>query len=452
MTLVIAGHVDVGKSTLVGSMLRAAGIVSKHSLRKLSCEADLQGKGSFFLAWNLDETDSERAHGVTIDVAERELCTPNRAFTLLDAPGHRDFIPNMISGAALADAAVLVVTAAPGEFESSTGSAAQTREHAVLLKALGINQVLVAVNKMDKTLPEPFDSARFQQVCTLVTGMLESLRFNLDLVSFIPVSGFTGDNVSTTLLPEKLTSWYAGPSLLDALDALRVPHRPINASLRVVVTSVLLGADGVNYSGSQGGSGSRFDVAIKVLQGRIRTGRGVGIAPTLGIADVCKLTTSDGTPVQLLRAGDTGVATLADRGGRSAAEVSPWDGMILYKGQPSVRSSQRFKATILTMENLNPPMLPGSTFDIYLHGESLQCRLRKIYHTTVTKATGESRQVRRPKCVGKNRSAYVQIQTERPVCVEPFSECKALGRFAMRHRGMTSAVGIVEKLRPEKKI
>jgi len=443
ITLVVAGHVDAGKSTLVGQMLqKSGGGPSAKEVRKL------QSIGGGF-AWLTDEGESEREHGITIGVAERSLSTPNREFTVLDTPGHKDFIPNMISGASHADAALLVVTAAPGEFESSMSANAQTREHAVLLKALGIKHVVVAVNKMDKTAPDAWCADRYNQICRDILAFLTALHFKSEHIQFIPLSAHSGDNLG---IDDKCpATWYSGPSLLAALNNLPEPHRQIDKPVRAVVTSVLSGTGASSDSASK-----TFMVSVKVLQGRLRVGRGVGLAPTPGVADVTKIIKQDGQIVKVLFPGECANVSLVDRGGRSVEEMNVWEGMILYKGPPAVRPVIRFKASLLTTVNMLTPMLPGSTYNLYLHGEELQCRIRKLYSSVkVSAGVGATETLvgsKKPKCIVANCKAYVQIQTERPVIIEPFSECKALGRFALRDKGVTCGVGVCDRIRIKSEI
>ena len=441
VSVVVAGHVDAGKSTLVGQLLHKAGLIARSKVSKFSRDAEAAGKGSFYLAWIMDEGESEREHGVTIGIAERHMTTEHRNVILLDAPGHRDFIPNMISGATHADAAMLVVTAAPGEFESSMSESAQTREHALILKAIGVESIIVAVNKMDRTNPVPWSHERYQHVCAEVLQYLLSLKFTEDKISFLPMSGMTGDNVSD--LNPCPAPWYEGTSLLSALDTLEEPRRPVERAVRAVVTAAIsnvgIGSDGSNKT---------FIASVKVLQGRLRRGRGVGLAPTPGVADVQKIIRSDGQDVPILFPGECGDVWLIDRGGRTVEEMALWSGMILFKGPPAVKPCTRFKATLLTTAVLSMPMLPGSTYSLYLHGEELQCRIRKIYSVTYPATqVSPARHVKKPKAVGAGCSALVQIQVERLVCIEPFTQCRMLGRFALRTKGQTCAVGICERIR-----
>ncbi len=435
LTMIVAGHVDAGKSTLVGHLLYKAGQVAQRTIHKYQKESTEQGKGSFALAWVMDESAAERAHGVTIDIAERKLNTRTKIITILDSPGHRDFIPNMISGATFADAALLVIPASVGEYESCMGSRAQTREHAVLLRALGVSQIIVVVNKMDMTQPA-WSQSRFETIKSEITALLVELQFRVDQnVRFVPTAGLSGENlfdVSST--NQALKTWYSGQSLLESIDTFRNPLRFVNRPLRAIVTAVVSQKD------------KTCTVRVNVQQGRMRCGRGVGLTTSHGSATIKSIVDDDGMNLQELCAGYAGTAVLQDRTGRTGAEMALSNGMILCKGPPLARLTRKFRATLLTMANIVPPIMPGSTFELYLHGEEVQCKIDQILSLAVTDpSTGVTTMKARPKCIPGSRSAVVIIETtERKVCIENFRDCKGLGRFALRSTGGTAAVGVCD--------
>eukprot|EP00611_Tribonema_gayanum_P020562 TRINITY_DN3768_c0_g2_i3.p1 TRINITY_DN3768_c0_g2~~TRINITY_DN3768_c0_g2_i3.p1 ORF type:complete len:507 (+),score=147.21 TRINITY_DN3768_c0_g2_i3:22-1521(+) len=232
LSMVVVGHVDAGKSTLMGQVLVKMGHVSQRVLHKHEREAREQGKASFYLAWIMDEDEEERAHGVTIDVAQKHIVTETKLITLLDAPGHRDFIPKMISGACAADVAVLVVPATPGEFESCFESSGQTKEHALLVKALGVNQVVVAVNKLDAAVP-PWDEGRYEAIKASVEPFLRQIGFKAGKVRFVPVSGLSGENVATLSSDCPLSTWYRGNTFLQAIDRFTAAPRAVLKPMRM---------------------------------------------------------------------------------------------------------------------------------------------------------------------------------------------------------------------------
>lgn len=432
LTVVVAGHVDAGKSTLVGNLLYKTGQITQRTVHKFQKESGEMGKGSFALAWVMDESPSEREHGVTINVAERTIVSEGRVVTILDAPGHRDYIPNMISGAAQADAALLVVPAGVGEFESSVGARAQTREHAVLLKALGVAQLIVVVNKMDMTVPA-WSQERFAYIRQQLLSLLLELQFERDCLRFAPVSGLGGENLVSLSDACPLRAWYSGPTLLEAIHALKEPARQVSGMpFRAVIKSV----------GAENARGC--EVRATVLQGRLARGRGVGLASASGAATVKSITTDDGTALPSLQAGETATLVLLDRSGRTGEEMDLCTGMVLCKGPPLAACCRRFKASILTLHGLATPIIPGFSFELYLHGEEVPCRVERIY----SMSGPEGGKIKAPKCVPGDRQAYVLIVTARSVCIEPIDECRALGRFALRSKGCTAAVGECRKVGP----
>jgi elongation factor 1 alpha-like protein len=355
----------------------------------------------------------------------------------------------MITGATQADVALLVVPASLGEYESSMKIDSQTREHAILLKALGVNQVIVVVNKMDSC---EWDKNRFDCIEVEVRALLTSLQFGPKAVRFLPVSGLSGENLMALSADNPVNNWYNGPTLIKAIDTFKEPVRPVNKPLRAIETAIMKE------------SKQTCEVSVKVLQGRVLKGRGLGIGsssstfssdnsvaidstclpPGQGsffIADV-KKTLVDGLPTCVLYAGQNGVLSLTDRGGLSGEEMSLREGLVLFKSPPDVpplRKCKKFRATIQTLGSLLLPLIAGSVLDLYLHGEEIQCFIKKIYSVTVK---GGKKEIKNPKCIPSNSVAMVKIKMEREAFVENFHECNALGRFALRTRGVTSAVGV----------
>jgi elongation factor 1 alpha-like protein len=271
LSMVVIGHVDAGKSTIMGHLLHLCGHVDKKTITKYERDSKVLGKGSFSFAWVLDEQEEERARGVTMDVAVRRLETENRRITLLDAPGHRDFVPNMvrsfsflflslgstltsatrqISGTAQADVAVLVIDSSPGEFEAGFAADGQTKEHALLARSLGVMQLTVVVNKMDAVRRFPscrvvsccdyvraimesdrivdthqvdWSKERFEEVQNIVGAFLKQAGFLLKNVTWVPCSGLTGENLIARKDP-KLTAWYSGPTLVQSIGTSSLHH------------------------------------------------------------------------------------------------------------------------------------------------------------------------------------------------------------------------------------
>lgn len=231
-SFVVVGHVDAGKSTLMGRLLLDLNVVDQRTVDKYRKEAERIGKSSFALAWILDQRSEERSRGVTIDIATNKFETETTSFTILDAPGHRDFIPNMIAGAAQADFAILVVDASTGAFEA--GLKGQTREHSLLIRSMGVSRIIVAVNKLDTVA---WDKERFDEISQQVSGFLSATGFQAKNISFVPVSGLHGDNL-VRRSTESAVSWYSGPTLIEELEASEPMTRALTKPLRMTISEV----------------------------------------------------------------------------------------------------------------------------------------------------------------------------------------------------------------------
>ena len=234
MNIVVIGHVDSGKSTTTGHLIYKCGGIDKRTIEKFEKEAQEMGKGSFKYAWVLDKLKAERERGITIDIALWKFETEKRHYTIIDAPGHRDFIKNMITGTSQADVAVLMIASPGGEFEAGISKDGQTREHALLAFTLGVKQMIVCVNKMDdKTVN--YGQARFEEIQKEVQNFIKKIGYNPANVPFVPISGWNGDNM---LEKSDKMPWWKGPTLIDALDGMPPPVRPVEKPLRIPLQDV----------------------------------------------------------------------------------------------------------------------------------------------------------------------------------------------------------------------
>jgi len=241
INIVVIGHVDSGKSTTTGHLIYKCGGIDKRTIEKFEKEAQEMGKGSFKYAWVLDKLKAERERGITIDITLWKFETPKYYVTVIDAPGHRDFIKNMITGTSQADCAILVCPAGTGEFEAGISKNGQTREHALLAYTLGVKQMIVGVNKMDTSEP-PYSEPRFEEIKKEVSSYIKKIGYNPATVPFVPISGWAGDNM---LEPSPNMPWYKGwqierkgtkfegKTLLQALDVMEPPTRPTDKPLRL---------------------------------------------------------------------------------------------------------------------------------------------------------------------------------------------------------------------------
>ncbi|KAL7989192.1 hypothetical protein Chor_011858 [Crotalus horridus] len=246
INIVVIGHIDSGKSTTTGHLIYKCGGIDKRTIEKFEKEAAQMGKGSFKYAWVLDKLKAERERGITIDISLWKFETSKYYVTIIDAPGHRDFIKNMITGTSQADCAVLIVAAGVGEFEAGISKNGQTREHALLAYTLGVKQLIVGVNKMDSTEP-PYSQKRYEEIVKEVSTYIKKISYNPDTVAFVPISGWNGDNM---LEPSSNMPWFkgwkvtrkdgsaSGTTLLEALDSILPPTRPTDKPLRLPLQDV----------------------------------------------------------------------------------------------------------------------------------------------------------------------------------------------------------------------
>jgi len=234
LNLVVIGHVDSGKSTSTGHLIYKCGGIDQRTIEKFEKEAQEMGKGTFKYAWVLDKLKAERERGITIDIALWKFESEKRIFTIIDAPGHRDFIKNMITGTSQADAAILMIASGNGEFEAGFSKDGQTREHALLAQTMGVKEMIVAVNKMDDPSTN-YSEKRFLEIKDELTNYLKKVGYNPAKIEFIPISGWHGDNMIEN--SDKMP-WYKGPFLLKALDSLPTPKRPTDKPLRLPLQDV----------------------------------------------------------------------------------------------------------------------------------------------------------------------------------------------------------------------
>eukprot|EP00052_Salpingoeca_macrocollata_P016229 m.130206 g.130206 ORF g.130206 m.130206 type:complete len:741 (+) comp19971_c0_seq5:63-2285(+) len=417
ISLVIIGHVDAGKSTMMGHLLCLKGDVSRRDMHKNETESRKIGKASFLYSWVLDETEEERSRGVTIDVAQRVFETEHRRVQLLDAPGHKDFIPNMISGAAVADAAVLVIGASRGEFEAGFDLGGQTREHAVLARSLGISQLAVAVNKMDTC---GWSEVRYTEIKEQLGAFLKQIGFKEKSITFLPCSGFEGDNLAEPLSAEK-APWFQGPSLLQVIDNFNPAQRDVNAPLRFSVSDV--------YKGT----GASSVVSGKLLSGFLRVGESVSVYPAAESCVVKAIETSDGR--QWIGAGESSTVTVSNVDGNHISV-----GSVLCDTIHPVQAALKIRAQIIVFD-VDIPIPKGCHALCHVGSRTDPCVVAKLV-SLVDKSTGEIIKTK-PRCLDKGCSAIVEVHFERPFCLELYRDNKDLGRFMLRRGTSTIAAGVV---------
>ncbi|XP_006915456.1 HBS1-like protein isoform X1 [Pteropus alecto] len=423
LNLVVIGHVDAGKSTLMGHMLYLLGNVNKRTMHKYEQESKKAGKASFAYAWVLDETGEERERGVTMDVGMTKFETTTKVITLMDAPGHKDFIPNMITGAAQADVAVLVVDASRGEFEAGFETGGQTREHGLLVRSLGVTQLAVAVNKMDQV---NWQQERFQEITGKLGHFLKQAGFKESDVAFIPTSGLSGENLITRSRLSELTKWYKGLCLLEQIDSFKPPQRSIDKPFRLCVSDVFKD------------QGSGFCVTGKIEAGYIQTGDRLLAMPPNETCTAKGITLHD-EPVDWAAAGDHVSLTLV---GMDIIKINV--GCIFCGPKEPIRACTRFRARILIF-NIEIPITKG--FPVLLHYQTVsEPAVIKRLISILNKSTGEVTK-KKPKLLSKGQNALVELQTQRPIALELYKDFKELGRFMLRYSGSTIAAGVVTEIK-----
>ncbi|CAI5714366.1 unnamed protein product [Peronospora effusa] len=421
ISMVVIGHVDAGKSTITGHLLYKLGYVSKKLMHKYEKESREAGKSSFAYAWVMDADEEERSRGVTMDVGTSYFETATKHLTLLDAPGHRDFIPKMIAGAAQADVAVLVVPAVIGEFEAAFENSGQTKEHTMLVRSLGVSQMVVAVNKMDMI---NWDKERFDNIVKSLSAFLTGAGFRPKNLHFIPLSGITGANLEKTGGVEEC-SWYSGHSLVEAIDAFTPPQRQISKPFRMTVSDV-------SKSMSLGQT-----ISGRIYAGAAAVGDTFFLMP-IGLPVTVKGMEQDGETCTLARAGDT-----IEMGVAGIDPSALTTGSILCSIASPVRLAKKFEAKIMTMPSVEVPLVKGTCVTIHMHNVDEPVNITRLI--SILSKTGEVER-KKPRCITRERSAVVQITCHRKICLEEFANYRQLGRFTLRDRGKTLAAGIITQI------
>ena len=417
VNLVFIGHVDHGKSTLVGRLLYDSGALSEQAYRKLEAEAKSIGKGSFAFAFAMDNLKEERERGVTIDVSYKKFDGKKNNFTIIDAPGHKDFIKNMITGTSQADAAVLVIAAKEGVM-------AQTKEHAFLSQVMGLKQLIVAVNKMDEI---NYEEAKFNEVKESAHKLLKSVGFKDEAVNFIPVSAWVGDNVAKK--SDKM-AWFKGKTLIDSLDDIIAPKPPTDKPLRLPVQDVY------NIKGVGMVPVGRIETGI------MKPGDKVAIEPSGASGEVKTIEMHH----ELLKEAGPGDNVGFNIRGLGKGDVARGDVIGPASDPPTV--AKEFEAQIVVLSH--PTAIPvGYTPVFHMHTAQLSCKIVEILKKLDPK-TGEVKE-ENPKFLKTGDAAIVRIVPTKPVVVEEYKKFPQLGRFAIRDMGQTVAAGMVTKVIPREK-
>ncbi|KAJ1791163.1 translation elongation factor EF-1 alpha [Coemansia sp. RSA 2167] len=427
VNVVVIGHVDSGKSTTTGHLIYKCGGIDKRTIEKFEKEASELGKGSFKYAWVLDKLKAERERGITIDIALWKFETPKYVVTVIDAPGHRDFIKNMITGTSQADCAILIIAGGTGEFEAGISKDGQTREHALLAFTLGVRQLIVAVNKMDSVA---YSESRFNEITKEVNSFIKKVGFKPDQVAMVPISGWHGDNMleATDKMP-----WYkgwerinnaknkvTGKTLVEAIDAVDPPTRPVNKPLRLPLQDVY----------KIGGIGT-------VPVGRVETGViKAGMVVTFAPANVSTEVKSVEMHHEVLTEGVPGDNTVSVKDIRRGNVCSD------SKNDPAA-AAESFLAQVIVMNH------PGQISNGYspvldCHTAHIACKFEELTEK-IDRRTGKKTEDN-PKFIKSGDSAIVRLVPSKPMCVEAYTEFPPLGRFAVRDMRQTVAVGVIKSV------
>ena len=421
INLIIIGHVDHGKSTSIGHLFYDAGAIPEKQLRDFEAEAKAIGKESFKYAWVLDKLKEERERGVTIDLAFYELETRKNVFTVIDSPGHRDFVKNMVTGASQADGAILMISAKRGEYEAGTNPGGQTREHAFLAKTLGVNQIVVAVNKMDDTSVN-WDQQRYEEVKDGVSRLMKMVGYDASKIHFVPTSGWTGDNL---VKKSDNMSWYNGPTLLEALDTFELPPKPTDRPLRIPVQEVY----------SIRGVGTT--PVGKVETGELKPGDDIIFMPSEQQGKVNSIETHY-TKIDKASPGDNigfnvkGIPRDKLRRGEVASHVND-----------PCRVANAFRGRIFI---INHPTAVGEGYTPVLHLHTAQVAVR--FDKLIAKLDPRSGQVieENPAYLRTGEAAIIRFVPLMPTAMETFKDFPQLGRFALRDMGTTIGAGVVTEI------
>ena len=421
LNLVIIGHVDHGKSTTIGHLFSLTGAVNERVAKTYEEEAKKLGKETFKFAWVLDKLKEERERGLTIDTAYLKFETPKYFFTVIDAPGHRDFIKNMVTGASQADAAVLFVSAKRGEFEAGIGPGGQTREHGFLAYTLGVNQMVVAINKMDDQSVN-WNQERYEEIKNEISRMLKIVGYKVEKIPFVPTSGWTGDNLAKS--SDKMP-WYKGPSLFEALDRLETPPKPVEKPLRLPIQDVytITGVGTVPVG--------------RVETGVLKEGDTLVFMPSNVKGEVKSIETHH---VRIPKA-EPGDNIGFNVRGISRDDIRRGDVGGHPDKPPTV--AKEFIGQIIVIYHPTA-IAAGYSPVLHAHTGQIACRFTELIKK-LDPRTGHTVE-EKPAFLKTGDGAIVRFEPLQPIAVEAYSDFPELGRFAVRDMGTTVAAGVIKEV------
>ncbi|XP_042462509.1 eukaryotic peptide chain release factor GTP-binding subunit ERF3A-like [Zingiber officinale] len=433
LNVVFIGHVDAGKSTIGGQILFLSGQVDDRTIQKYEREAKDKSRESWYMAYIMDTNEEERIKGITVEVGRAHFETESTRFTILDAPGHKSYVPNMISGASQADIGVLVISARKGEFETGFEKGGQTREHVLLAKTLGVVKLIVVVNKMDDSTVK-WSKERFDEIESKIVPFLRSSGYNVKKdVQFLPISGLMGSNMKTRL-DKSICDWWDGPCLFEVFNSIEVPPRDPNGPLRMPIIDKYKDM-GVVVMG-------------KVESGGIHEGDSLLVMPNKANVKVLAIF-CDENKVKRAGPGENIRVRLS-----GVEEEDILSGFVLTSVANPVGAVNEFKAQLQILELLdNAIFTAGYKAVLHIHAVVEECEIVELIEEIDTRKKKETdarkkRSKHKPLFVKNGAVVVCRIQVNNLICIEKFSDFAQLGRFTLRTEGKTVAVGKVVELPP----
>ena len=428
VSIVFVGHVDSGKSTISGSLLYSLGEVDERIIDKYKREARVKNRESWFMAYIMDTYEEEREKGKTVDIGKASFSTPHRRFTLLDAPGHSGYIPNLLLGACQADVAGLVISAKKGEFESGFDKQGSTREHTLLLKALGVNNLIVMVNKMDEDSVK-WSKERYEEIVKQLKPFIHRCGFDIEKnVKWIPISGLTGENLCVPLDKHKC-DWYDGPDLIQLMDTIELPKRDEKAPVRLSILD--------RYKENS------VYIMGKLESGTIKYGDTYTLMPSKAKITVDWLFNSEEKGVPYALPGEN--IRIRCKGIDSESEVNR--GNILCSNDNLCLTFNVFEAEIHVLELPNN-LIIAEGFNCILHYHTF---IEECSITPKTEINVKTKAETKVKFVRSQSRIKAYVKTKNVLCGEKYETFNNLGRFSMRYEGSTIAIGKIMKVKPYKK-
>ncbi|XP_010540015.1 PREDICTED: eukaryotic peptide chain release factor GTP-binding subunit ERF3A [Tarenaya hassleriana] len=424
LNVVFIGHVDAGKSTIGGQILFLSGQVDDRTIQKYEREAKEKSRESWYMAYIMDTNEEERVKGKTVEVGRAHFETESTRFTILDAPGHKSYVPNMISGASQADIGVLVISARKGEFETGYERGGQTREHVQLAKTLGVSKLVVVVNKMDEPTVN-WSKERYDEIEQKMSPFLKSSGYNTKKdVIFLPISGLMGINMKTKM-EKGVCPWWSGPCLFEVLDSIEIPPRDPNGPFRMPIIDKFKDMGTV--------------VMGKVESGSIREGDSLIVMPNKEQVKVLAIFCDED---KVRRAGPGENLRVRLSGVEEEDIVS---GFVLSGIARPVSAVSEFVAQLQILELLdNAIFTAGYKAVLHIHSVVEECEIVELMQQIDPK----TRKPMKKKVLFVKNGALVvcRVQVNNTICVEKFSDFPQLGRFTLRTEGKTVAVGKVTAL------